>query len=143
MKIVRSALVAHTAMDMYRLVQAVTSYPQFLSWCVDAAVHEQSDGRQKATLTVAVAGVRHQFTTLNTLVAGERVEMRLLEGPFSRLHGAWQFVQLGEAGCKISLQLDFEMTGGLLAKAFGKGFGKIADRLVEDFCQRAAAVYPA
>ena len=141
MKIARSALVTHTAMDMYKLVEAVPAYPQFLSWCTAAVVHEQSMELQKASLTVVVAGIRQHFTTINALVSGERVEMNLLEGPFKNLQGAWSFVPLGEDGCKISLELDFEMTNGPMSKMFGKGFGKIADRLVADFCQRAENVY--
>ena len=143
MKITRSALVTHSAMDMYKLVEGVPFYPQFLSWCTSTLVHEQSDEFQKASLTVVVAGIRQSFTTANTLYRGERVEMKLLEGPFKNLHGEWRFLQLGDDGCKISLELDFEMTSGPMSNLFGKGFGKISDRLVDDFCKRAERVYPA
>jgi len=68
--------------------------------------------------------------------------MNLLEGPFKDLQGAWSFLQLGEDGCKVSLRLEFEMRRGPVAKVFGKGFGKIADRLLDDFCKRADEVYP-
>ncbi|MDH4020857.1 MAG: type II toxin-antitoxin system RatA family toxin [Xanthomonadales bacterium] len=142
MKIIRSALVTYSAMDMYRLVKGVPSYPQFLSWCTSTQVHEQNSEFQKASLTVVVAGIRQSFTTNNTLYTGEKVEMRLLEGPFKKLQGEWRFIQLGEDGCKISLELDFEMNKGPMATMFGKGFGKIADRLVDDFCKRAEKVYP-
>ena len=141
MKIERSALVTHSAMDMYKLVADVPSYPQFLSWCTATIVHEQSSDTQKASLTVVVAGIRQHFTTMNALHSGERVEMRLLEGPFKNLQGEWRFVQLGVDGCKISLELDFEMNRGPVASMFGKGFGKVANRLVEDFCKRAEKVY--
>ena len=141
MKIERSALVAHSAMDMYRLVADVPAYPQFLSWCTATMVHEQDSEMQKASLTVVVAGIRQHFTTMNALHSGERVEMRLLEGPFKNLQGEWCFVQLGEDGCKISLELNFEMHRGAMATLFGKGFGKVANRLVEDFCKRAEKVY--
>ena len=142
MKIIRSALVTYSAMDMYKLVEGVPFYPQFLSWCTATLVHEQSTDFQKASLTVVVAGIKQSFTTLNTLYAGERVEMKLFEGPFSNLQGEWCFLPLGEDGCKISLELDFEMNPGPMSKLFGKGFGKIADRLVDDFCKRAEKVYP-
>jgi len=142
MKILRSALVTHSAPDMYWLVQDVPRYPQFLSWCTATEVHEQTDGFQKATLTVVVAGIKQSFTTLNTLHRGEKVEMRLFEGPFRNLQGEWRFLPLGEDGCKISLELDFEMSAGPMASLFGKGFGRIADRLVDDFCKRAEQVYP-
>ena len=141
MKIARSALVTYSAMDMYRLVENVPCYPQFLSWCTATCVHEQGSEFQKASLTVLVAGIRQSFTTINTLVSGQRIEMKLLEGPFKNLQGEWRFIQLGEEGCKISLELDFEMSDGPMARLFGKGFGKIADRLVEDFCKRAEKVY--
>ena len=141
MKILRSALVTHSALDMYKLVQDVPYYPQFLSWCTATHVHEQSEQFQKASLTVVVAGIRQSFTTLNTLHIGEKVEMRLFEGPFRNLQGEWRFLPLGEVGCKISLELEFEMNAGPMASLFGKGFGKIADRLVDDFCKRAEKVY--
>ena len=141
MKIARTALVSYSAMDMYKLVEGVPAYPQFLSWCTGTEVHEQSDTMQKASLTVLVAGVRQQFTTVNTLVLGEKIEMRLHRGPFRNLQGQWQFMQLGDAGCKISLELEFEMTSALMSGVFGKGFGKVADRLVDDFCKRAEGVY--
>ncbi|MGA9573729.1 MAG: type II toxin-antitoxin system RatA family toxin [Lysobacterales bacterium] len=142
MKILRSALVTYSAMDMYKLVENVPFYPQFLSWCTATKVHEQDDHFQKASLTVVVAGIKQNFTTLNTLHSGEKVEMRLFEGPFRNLQGEWRFVPLGEDGCKISLELDFEMNAGPMSKMFGKGFGRIADRLVDDFCKRAEKVYP-
>ena len=141
MKIQRSALVTFSAMDMYKLVEDVPFYPRFLSWCTSTLVHEKGDDFQKASLTVLVAGIRQSFSTINTLVSGQRIEMKLLEGPFKNLQGEWRFIQLGEEGCKISLELDFEMRDGPMARLFGKGFGKIADRLVEDFCKRAEKVY--
>ena len=141
MKIERSALVTYSAMDMFQLVADVPAYPQFLSWCTATMVHEQDSVMQKASLTVVVAGIRQHFTTMNALRSGERVEMRLLEGPFRSLQGEWSFAQLGEDGCKISLELDFEMNRGPMATMFGKGFGKVANRLVEDFCRRAEKVY--
>ena len=90
---------------------------------------------------MVVAGIKPQFTTINTLYVGERVELQLLEGPFRNLQGEWSFLQLGTDGCKISLQLEFEMTTGPMAVLFGTGFGKVANRLLDDFCKRAEQVY--
>ena len=141
MNIERSALVVHSAANMYDLVQDVPAYPGFLSWCTATLVHEQTNEKQTASLTVAVAGVIQKFTTVNTLHMNERIDMKLLKGPFSDLQGTWSFLQLGEDGCKVRLHLDFEMRRGPIAKVFGKGFGKIADRLLDDFCKRADEVY--
>jgi ribosome-associated toxin RatA of RatAB toxin-antitoxin module len=141
MKIERSALVLFSAMDMYALVRDVPSYPQFLSWCKTAEVHEQTAVSQKASMSVSIAGVEQRFTTLNQLQLDRSVEMQLLVGPFKDLVGQWMFKPLGGDGCKVSLMMDFHMKKGPLSSIFGRGFGKVADRLVDDFCKRAEEVY--
>jgi ribosome-associated toxin RatA of RatAB toxin-antitoxin module len=85
MEIKRSSLVLHPAMNMYRLVQDVPSYPEFLSWCLGSEVHEQSAQHQLASLKIRVSGVTQTFTTRNRLVPGERLTMSLVKGPFRHL----------------------------------------------------------
>jgi len=141
MEIKRTSLVLHPAMNMYRLVQDVPSYPQFLSWCLEAEVHEQTVEYQLASLKVRVSGVTQSFTTRNRLVPGERLTLSLVDGPFRHLRGEWRFEPIGDAGSKISLTLDFDFSNRLLSSAFRRGFAHVADRLVQDFCQRADSVY--
>lgn len=141
MEITRSALVLHPAMDMFRLVQDVPSYPAFLSWCTRAELHEQTADQQLATLAVKVSGVAQTFTTRNRFVTGERLSMSLVDGPFSRLSGDWLFDPLGEDGSKVTLALEFDFSSRVLSSAFRRGFAHVADRLVSDFCKRADDVY--
>ena len=141
MEIKRTALVLHSAMDMFRLVQDVLSYPEFLSWCTRSELHEQTSDQQLATLEVKVSGINQKFTTRNRFVPGEQLTMSLVDGPFRRLSGEWQFEQLGEDGCKITLALEFDFSSRVLSSAFRRGFTHIADRLVSDFCQRADVFY--
>lgn len=128
-------------MDMFRLVRDVPSYPQFLSWCLDAQVHEQSSEHQLASLVIKVSGITHKFTTRNRLVSGERLTLSLVEGPFRHLSGEWRFDPLGADGSKVSLILGFDFSSKVLSSAFRRGFTHIADRLVLDFSKRADQVY--
>lgn len=141
MEIRRSALVLHSADNMYRLVQDVAAYPNFLSWCKDATVHEQTQEQQLATLKVALAGIEQRFTTRNQLIEGERLTMSLVEGPFKHLSGDWHFEPLGEDGSKVSLTLAFDFASSLLSTAFRRGFAHIADHMVQEFSQRADQIY--
>lgn len=141
MEISRSALVLHSALDMYRLVHDVTAYPEFLSWCAGSEVHEQTPELQVASLDIVVGGVNQRFTTRNRLERGERLVMGLVDGPFSALQGEWRFQPLGEEGSRISLDLAFVVSSRLLSGAFSRGFSHIADRLVKDFSRRADTVY--
>ena len=141
MEIRRSALVLHPARDMFRLVQDVPAYPEFLSWCLESRVHEQSAEHQVATLVLRVSGLTHAFTTRNRFVPAERLTMSLVEGPFRRLSGEWLFEQLGEAGSKVTLGLTFDFSNRVLSSAFQRGFTHVADRLVSDFSKRADDVF--
>ncbi|MEE4294356.1 MAG: type II toxin-antitoxin system RatA family toxin [Xanthomonadales bacterium] len=141
MEIRRTALVPHTAMDMFRLVRDVEAYPDFLKWCTRAEVHEQTVEEQLATLSVKVSGVAQRFTTRNRFVPGEKLTLSLVDGPFRHLGGEWLFQQLGEDGSKVTLVLDFDFSSSLLSSAFRRGFTHVADHLVSEFCQRADQVY--
>jgi len=141
MEIRRSALVLHPARDMFRLVQDVPAYPQFLSWCLESRVLEQTAEHQVATLVVRASGLTQSFTTHNRFVPGERLTLSLVDGPFQRLAGEWLFEQLGESGSKVTLLLSFDFSSKVLSSAFRRGFTHIADRLVSDFSRRADDVY--
>ncbi len=141
MQIDRSALLPYPALEMYRLVLDVPSYPRFLPWCKDSAVHEQDEQQQLASLWVAVGGLTQQFTTRNRLVPGEILTMSLVEGPFRRLAGEWNFQNLGDHGSKVSLHLSFEFSNSLLSSAFRRGFEKISERMVGEFARRAESLF--
>src|SRR3546814_13000821 len=81
--------------------------------------------------------MRTAFTTRNTLVAGERIDMALEEGPFQRLSGVWSFHALSDSASRVELVLEFELAGRLLGSALAIGFASIADRMVDDFCREA------
>ncbi len=136
----RSALVTHSPGKMFELVRDVEHYPTFLSWVKDAEVHEQDPTHQLASLEVSVAGVTRRFRTRNELVAAERLTMHLDEGPFQRFGGEWRFADLG-IGCKVELILSFDFDSPVLAAAFNRGFVTVANRMVDDFCRRADALY--
>ena len=67
--------------------------------------------------------------------------MQLVEGPFSELHGRWRFDPLGDAGCKISLFLEYEFSSKMVSVVVGPVFNKIANTLVDAFQKRAVEVY--
>ena len=133
----RHALVRHSAARMYGLVNDVASYPRRFSWCEGAEVIEQSDKHMLARLDLRIAGLGVSFTTRNKLSAPNRIELRLVEGPFKQMHGLWVFHTLAEDACKVSLSMDFEVASRVIGTALAIGFHGLADRLVDDFCRQA------
>ena len=133
----RHALVRHSALRMYGLVNDVSSYPRRFSWCEGSEVIEQSESHMLARLDLRIAGLRTCFTTRNALTPPNRIELNLVEGPFRELHGVWVFHTLAEDACKVSLSLDFDVANKWIGSALAIGFQGLADRLVDDFCREA------
>jgi ribosome-associated toxin RatA of RatAB toxin-antitoxin module len=94
-----------------------------------------------ARLTLTKAGVSQRFTTRNTLLVNKRIELQLVEGPFTSLNGHWIFSRLGSDGCKTEMYLKFDFNSRVLNATFGKVFEQVADSLVEAFCERAKGLY--
>lgn len=133
----RSALVEHSALKMFALVNDVAAYPRRFDWCVAAEVLENGEDRVLARLDLRLAGFGTWFTTENQLSPPHHIDMTLRDGPFKRLSGRWQFHALDESACKVSLSLDFEPLNRLLTPAFALGFQGLADRMVDDFVRVA------
>jgi len=137
----RSALVPYSPQEMFALVSDVNTYPQFLPWCSAAEVVAVDGDEVTARIAFAVSGVSKSFTTRNHHTPGRRIEIRLVDGPFSDLRGYWRFDPLGDAGCKISLSLKYDFSSRVVRMVVGPVFGQIANTLVDAFQQRAAEVY--
>jgi len=133
----RSALVTHSAADMYALVRDIESYPRFLPWCDDASVAEQSDTHQLASVHMDKRMRSLKFTTRNRLEQDSAIHMGLVDGPFKKLSGVWRFTPLDESACKVELAIDFEFKSRVLGAVLGGAFSKICDTMVAAFVKRA------
>ena len=137
----RSALLPYTADEMYALVSDILTYPQFLPWCSGTEILSQEGEELSARIGFSVGGVSQSFTTRNRLQSGKEIAMQLVDGPFSQLEGRWRFEPLGDAGCKISLLLEYDFSSKMVSLVVGPVFNKIANTLVDAFQKRAVEVY--
>ena len=138
----RSALVHYSPAEMYQLVNNVADYASFLPWCRSSVVKSESDTEMLASVEIAKGVLNKTFTTQNKLLKDHRIELQLVDGPFKKLSGYWQFDTLKtENACKVNLELEFEFDSGMMSIAAKPIFTQIANSLVDSFCKRAVEVY--
>jgi ribosome-associated toxin RatA of RatAB toxin-antitoxin module len=146
-EIQRSALVAYTPAQMFALVDDFERYAEFLPWVSAAQLLERTDSERVGRLEVSRAGLREQFTTRNTVTPPSRLEMKLLDGPFRLLEGAWSFDPIGDAqaprGTRIGLVLRFEFKNRMTDLLLASKFASSCDTLVDAFVKRARDIYGA
>ena len=140
-KISRSAIVPYSNRQMYTLVEDVESYPDFLPWCSAATLHWRDGDELEGSVEMNRAGLKRRFRTRNRMRQDEAIELTLVEGPFSHLSGTWGFKALGEAGCKVSLDVEFEVRSRTTDRLLGRYFEEICNSLVDAFVRRAEQMY--
>ncbi len=140
----KSVLIWYSAAEMFALVTDVASYPQFLPWCDQAEVVEEDAHGMTAKVGISFAGLSQSFTTRNTHVKDRKVSLKLVDGPFSKLDGHWDFTPLGDGSqraCKVNFSLRYDFDNAALAALVGPVFDKIAGSMVDAFVKRAGQVY--
>ncbi|MES2955187.1 MAG: type II toxin-antitoxin system RatA family toxin [Pseudomonadota bacterium] len=140
----KSVLIWYSAAEMFALVTDVASYPQFLPWCDQAEVVAEDPHGMTAKVGISFAGLSQSFTTRNTHVKDRKVSLKLVDGPFSKLDGHWDFTPLGDGSqraCKVNFSLRYDFDNAALAALVGPVFDKIAGSMVDAFVKRAGQVY--
>jgi len=137
----RSVLVPFSAAQMFDLVAAVEQYPTFMPWCGGAVVTERDERGMQASITIALAGVRQTFTTRNRHDYPHKIQLELVDGPFSALTGEWCFLPLEDKACKVLFTLNYAFSSRTLEALVGPIFNRIASSFIDSFTQRARAVY--
>jgi len=140
-RINKSALVPYSAEQMYNLVDDIPAYAEFLPWCQSATELSRSETEVEGSLFISHSGLKKSFTTRNALNKPNSITMKLVEGPFKHLQGVWTFDALGDEGCKVTLDMDFEFSSKLIGLTFGPIFSHMANSLVDAFVQRANDCY--
>jgi len=138
----KSVLIWYSPAEMYRLVVDVDAYPQFLPWCDKARVVSHEDNGMVAEIGIAFGGIHQSFTTRNTHVVDQQVTIKLVNGPFSKLEGDWNFIPLGanQRACRVELVLNYGFDS-TLGRLISPVFDKIASNMVDAFINRAKQVY--
>ncbi len=146
----KSVLIWYSAQNMFDLVTAIDTYPQFLPWCDKASIRSQSPDKSSMVADVGmnISGFKKAFVTQNKHNHKENgvlcIDMQLLEGPFSKLEGHWHFTPVGDENqraCRTELHLQYGFDNPILATIVGPVFDKIAASMVDAFVQRATQIY--
>jgi len=140
-QISRSALVEYSASEMFDLVNDIEQYPKFLPGCQSAQVLSSSETELVGKLSLSKAGISQQFTTRNTLDRPRSITMEMVEGSFTSFDARWEFFELAERACKVSLTMKFQFKSSLVGIAVEKLFSGVANAQVDAMVERAKQIY--
>jgi ribosome-associated toxin RatA of RatAB toxin-antitoxin module len=137
----KNVLVNHSAEKMFYLVDQIEDYPLFLPWCGGSKVLEGNDEITRARIHIQYHGVDQSFTTQNTKKYPDRIDLKLIDGPFKVLEGSWVFTPIAKNACSIDFHLRYEFSNYILDKLISPIFSRIANTFIDGFVAQADKIY--
>ncbi len=126
---------------MFDLVAGVEKYPEFMPWCGGSEVQSRDDHGMQASITISFAGIKQSFATRNQHHYPNQIDFELVDGPFSKLSGKWEFKALGPDACKVIYTMEYAFSNRALEMVVGPVFNRIASSFIDSFTQRAQEIY--
>tara|TARA_B100000686_G_C16595975_1_gene866029 strand:+ start:246 stop:728 length:483 start_codon:yes stop_codon:yes gene_type:complete len=130
----------HSPQNLFKLVEDIESYPEFLPWCVASRIRERLGNVVVADLVIGFHMFRERFTSRVILHEPDRIVVEYTHGPLRYLNNNWEFIAEGD-GCVVNFYVDFEFRSSVLQKLIGMVFNEALSRMVRAFEERANALY--
>jgi ribosome-associated toxin RatA of RatAB toxin-antitoxin module len=137
MEVRRSVLVSHPVEAMFDLIEQAEHYPRFMPWCVGATILERSDDWVAAKVDFSYAQVAFSLSTRNAKRRPDWLRVRAVDGPFRRFEGDWRLTRLGDMGCRVNFDVDYELSGALLDRLARPTVEFVARTVIDAFVRRA------
>jgi len=127
--------------QMFALVADVERYPEFVPFWQAVRVRNRRPGGYHTDQVVRLGPVRHTFSTDTSLREPAEIHVFSQDPPFRFLSLRWTFDHAEDDGCRISLDVDFQLRS-LALRALGALLSREAiTRMIDAFETRARSIY--
>ncbi len=134
-------VLAYTPEQLFDLVVDVEQYPEFLPWCIGAAVTARHEKSFVADLAIGFHALKTSYVSKVEFERPSRIDVALVQGPFRHLDNRWQFSDAGPGRTEIAFEVDFEFRSLLFSKMMTPIFGGAVKRMIREFESRAKHLY--
>lgn len=141
LEIKKSVIIPFSPEAMYNLVSDIKNYPHYLPWCTSSEVKEIEKNIVTGRVDIEYLKIKTHFTTQNINTPPHKIIMHFLDGPFKAFSGEWNFIPLGENGCKVNFNLTYQFANIILERMIGPVFSYISKNIVECFILEAKKRY--
>jgi len=132
MLIKKEAIILKDRKTVFNIVNRVDLYKNFVPYCVDSKIIFEENNEMEAKLNFNLKGLKTSFTTRNKINENESIEMVLIDGPFKKLDGKWEFKEVDNKTI-IFLTINYEAENKIVEYTVTKSLEKITNYLVSAF----------
>lgn len=134
-------LVPYSVEQMFRLVNDINSYSDFVPGCSVSKILECDGNELIAELNIVMRGTIQSLVTHNFFIENKSIGIFLVTGPFKSFYGYWEFISVTDSMSRIKYISFYEFNSIFSGTIFNYVFHKIYRNIIQAFFYRARKIY--
>ena len=122
---------------IFTLVNQVDKYSDFLPWCNGSKIISNENNIMIGEISVSKNLVKWTFTTENHYIDNEKIQLKLLDGPFKNLNGLWSFSRVDKNTTIVNFVLEYEFSNKIIELSIKPVFTSIMTSILDSFISEA------
>ena len=122
---------------IFALVNQVDKYSDFLPWCNGSKIISNKNNIIIGEISVSKNFVKWTFTTENHYIDNEKIQLKLLDGPFKSLNGLWSFSKVNQNTTIVNFVLEYEFSNKIIELSIKPVFTSIMTSILDSFISEA------
>ncbi|MEC8996196.1 MAG: type II toxin-antitoxin system RatA family toxin [Pseudomonadota bacterium] len=122
---------------IFTLVNQVDKYSDFLPWCNGSKIISNENNIMIGEISVSKNLVKWTFTTENHYIDNEKIQLKLLDGPFKSLNGLWSFSRVDKNTTIVNFVLEYEFSNKIIELSIKPVFTSIMTSILDSFISEA------
>ncbi|MEC7832967.1 MAG: type II toxin-antitoxin system RatA family toxin [Pseudomonadota bacterium] len=122
---------------IFTLVNQVDKYSDFLPWCNGSKIISNENNIMIGEISVSKNLVKWTFTTENHYIDNEKIQLKLLDGPFKSLNGLWSFSRVDKNTTIVNFVLEYEFSNKIIELSIKPVFTSIMTSILDSFVSEA------
>ena len=122
---------------IFALVNQVDKYSGFLPWCNGSKIISNENNIMIGEISVSKNLVKWTFTTENHYIDNEKIQLKLLDGPFKSLNGLWSFSRVDKNTTIVNFVLEYEFSNKIIELSIKPVFTSIMTSILDSFISEA------
>ena len=141
-KLFKTTTAPYSHHQLFDLVADVAAYPQFLPFCTQTDIHENSETHMIADMHIGYKSFTGAFQSKVTKEFPHALRMEQIHGSLKYLHSAWSFQpHTTPAVSTIEFAIDFEPSSWLIGKLINPILDEMSNVMIQSFLNRAKVIY--
>tara|TARA_B100000949_G_scaffold233936_1_gene251615 strand:- start:336 stop:770 length:435 start_codon:yes stop_codon:yes gene_type:complete len=122
---------------IFNLINQIDKYSDFLPWCKKSKIISDTNNAMIGVITVSKNFADWTFTTKNNYIINKKINLRLVDGPFSHLSGCWNFSEIDKNNTLINFNLEYEFSNKIIELTLKPVFSSIMSSILDSFISEA------